>query len=529
MRTRHLILTCALLALTTLGIIPANHWELLAQADCGFATTVEYPIDTSLYKMVQDYGVPSPRHQGRYHTGEDWHLARGQSAGQPVKAIAAGRVTYSYPLGWGRDGGAVIIEHLFADGTKVYSQYGHMMETETIKFPARLSCVQAGQVIGAIGDVRPAPHLHFEIRVSNADTAGPGYSWAYPYEEGWRNPSQFILNRQLAQHPAYLWQLTTLSGQGFAAPPLQLSDNSLMYLDGSQLRLATYDGRVLWRVRLDAPAAALVTDTGAPERWPLLVYPDGRAQQVDYQGAALSSWRLDALPGMPLATMDDNALLVYTRDSTLTQIAPNRREVDWTLPEMPLPMQVQVARDVIGLMSDSAELLTVSRDGQVLDRAQLRDSAGMTTAPDGRLLVFSRGGLWSVDSAGTWTLAKESARAVNGSSAVLADAAGQIFAYDGVILRAYAPNNDAELWALPLVLSGRTTMSQLESKLLMISTHGQIVVADTSGRLCSALQMYGDDRARVWYQLGQDNVLRIALGDHAVGLDWRALTRPCAA
>lgn len=188
-----LLFVCVLLALTSVSA--SYPYALTAQTTCEAASAVQHPVDTSRFMLVQAYGVPSPRHQGRYHTGEDWHLARGQTTGQPVHAMAAGRVTYSYPLGWGRDGGVVIIEHVFGDGVRVYSQYGHLAETDDVKLPPRLSCVVQGQVIGTIGDVRPAPHLHFEVRVSGGDWPGPGYTWTDPHTGGWRDPSQFIRSR----------------------------------------------------------------------------------------------------------------------------------------------------------------------------------------------------------------------------------------------------------------------------------------------------------------------------------------------
>jgi murein DD-endopeptidase MepM/ murein hydrolase activator NlpD len=186
---RSTLFALCLVVLTTLGVAPENQY---AEENCLFAEKVDYPFDREAFQLTQAFGVPSPRHQGRYHTGEDWFAGRDQSEGLPVRAIAAGRVTYSYPLGWGRDGGVVIIEHIFPDGSIVYSQYGHMMETDAIKFPMRLSCVEAGQVIGAIGSARPAPHLHFEIKLEGKDSPGPGYSWQNPLDLGWRNPSRFI-------------------------------------------------------------------------------------------------------------------------------------------------------------------------------------------------------------------------------------------------------------------------------------------------------------------------------------------------
>lgn len=522
---RRVLLFLSLLTLTTLGIAPINSWvEFAAQSDCGTATTVDFPIDTTAFKLVQAFGVPSPRHQGRYHTGEDWHLGRGESFGQPVHAIADGRVTYSYPLGWGRDGGVVIIEHTFGDGTVVYSQYGHMFETETVKFPARLGCIKRGDVIGTIGDVRPAPHIHWEIRVSGGDTPGPGYSWDDPYIGGWRNPSQFILSQQAALHSAYRWHLTTLSARGFASPPLTLSDNSLMYLDGAQLRLATYDGRVLWRVRQESPPLAMLQDNSL-EGYPLVLYADGRVGQVDFDGTALTSWRLDITPAAP-PLFTGLRWLVQTSTGTLAQISANLRGVDWTLDDMPRLIKAQAAGTLIGLLTEGNALLIASQDGQIIDRARLRDSASMTTGADGALLVYGRGGLWRVDSAGTWMLVHDSARAINGDSALLANA-DVLLAYDGAALHAYDALNGGESWSLNLGIAGRITLDQRDNALLLVSNRGQVAVIDSDGQLCSALRLYGDERAAVWHQFGDDGLLRVAIGDQVTGLDWTELTRPC--
>ncbi|MBN1963397.1 MAG: M23 family metallopeptidase, partial [Anaerolineae bacterium] len=139
-----------------------------------------------------EYGLPSTRFDARYHAGDDWYGARGQTYGQPVQAIARGRVTYSAPWGWGRDKGVVIIEHAMPDGSTWYSLYGHMEEVGGVTFPALYSCVELGQVIGAVGHPRPAPHLHLEIRNFWPDTPGPGYYPVDPAVAGWTDPSRFI-------------------------------------------------------------------------------------------------------------------------------------------------------------------------------------------------------------------------------------------------------------------------------------------------------------------------------------------------
>jgi molybdopterin-guanine dinucleotide biosynthesis protein A len=53
-------------------------------------------------------------------------------------------------------GGKPILWHLMS----YYSQYGHLVETDAVRFPQPYTCVSAGDVIGVVGEARPAPHLH---------------------------------------------------------------------------------------------------------------------------------------------------------------------------------------------------------------------------------------------------------------------------------------------------------------------------------------------------------------------------------
>lgn len=187
---RSAVLTAALLALLTLGIVAENRFM---QFPCPSVARVRFPVDPQVFQIVQGYAVPNVRHHGRYHTGEDYFAGSADATlGQPVRAIANGRVTYAYPLGWGRDGGVVILEHVMPDGTVYYSQYGHLRESDRVKFPMPFTCIEEGAIIGVIGDARPAPHLHFEIRTGGRDLPGPGYTWMHPDDDIYLNPSGFI-------------------------------------------------------------------------------------------------------------------------------------------------------------------------------------------------------------------------------------------------------------------------------------------------------------------------------------------------
>jgi hypothetical protein len=147
-----------------------------------------------------------PFFPGLWHTGENWHLTSGETAGTPVAAVADGEVVYAgadYP------GLVIIVAH---DGG-LFSMYGHLNFDAPVAEGDR---VQRGQQIGSVlqrADGRLS-HLHFEIRSFfmsaevNGDAPrhtfncgydcppGPGY-WPmsdpdHPSVMGWRNPTRVI-------------------------------------------------------------------------------------------------------------------------------------------------------------------------------------------------------------------------------------------------------------------------------------------------------------------------------------------------
>jgi murein DD-endopeptidase MepM/ murein hydrolase activator NlpD len=189
--TRPAALVLAVLVLSTLGVVPELAWQA---TDCGTADSLAMPVDTARYALVQDYTVPSPRHQGRYHTGEDWALPAGEALGEPVRAIGTGKVWVSSPNGWGRDGGVVVVEHRLSNGATVYSLYGHLMPTDSAPFLRVGDCVAQGDIVGAIADVRPAPHVHFEVRLALPYDSGAGYTWELPeaHPIQYRRPSEVV-------------------------------------------------------------------------------------------------------------------------------------------------------------------------------------------------------------------------------------------------------------------------------------------------------------------------------------------------
>ncbi len=516
-------LFCIALITLILTILPVPE-HTNAQEQCETATTITYPIDTTLFTMVQDYGVASPRHQGRFHTGEDWHLAEGQTAGQPVRAIASGVVTFSGPNGWGRDGGVIIIQHTFEDGTIIWSQYGHIADNESVTFPSRFSCVEAGEIIAVVGDSRPAPHLHFEIRVASDGTPGPGYTRADPFTMGWRRPAQFVANQQAWSQPSHLWHVINSTFYP-TTPPLVLNDNSMMVIDGALLRGITIDGRVLWRVALEDAAVAITGYQGNP----YITYADGEIVRVDFEGNPIERWSLDFLP-------DDapfyvgNSPVYPTADNTLVALSEDQREVLWRVEDIPDFSHVHVSERLIALVNTFGDRLRIlTREGTLLETVTLRDGASLTTAPDGNLIVYTEGGLWTVDGNATWQERLSDVPDGGAGSAVAVLPDGATYLLDGETVTAYDPSG-IQAWnaRLPIAITGHITMIPYDNGLLITSTHGHIVVVRQTGGICGVTRIFGDDRADVWHELGTDDVLRVSVGDQIIGIDWQDFAGTCA-
>jgi hypothetical protein len=522
MRFRPELIAGMMLMLALLGLA-AN--PAAAQPPCGYARSFSYPVDTNTFHLVQDYGVASPRHQGRFHTGEDWSAGyRGSALGQPVRAAAAGRVTYSYWFGWGTDGGVVIIEHTLPDDTIIYTQYGHIGENDDVSLPGRLSCVEAGQIIGVIVDSRPAPHLHFEMRVNQPDIPGPGYTREPPTELGWRRPAQMMANLQARLHPAYRWHVT-INTYRAQLPPLVLSDHSLLVVSETDvLRRVTPDGRILWRVILDRPAASI----SGFQANPLLTYTDGRMTRVDYDGSRGDTWQLEFSPqGPPLRVGD--ASVYHTAGDALVALAPDRRELLWRLEGVPAFSRAHVSGSLIALVIDD-ELLLISHNGELLNRVELRSGASLATAPDGTLLVYTYGGLWRVNVAGEWSETLPGVEIPNGGgpAAVTVTGDGRIYLTDGEQLHAFSRIGQSAWQArLPQSVTGLASLHHYDNILLLTSSGGDIIAARDTGGICGFTRLYGDDLSGYWHHLGDDGVLRVAVNDQLLGLDWRRFAGGC--
>ena len=207
-------------------LLPADDYGPYAQGITG-----PQPVDTR-------YGVPNPSYGDRsncfrdadgeevpfahlYHAGIDLfaldeaeQVAWGEAMHDPVHAVADGVVIYT--LDAGSDGHIIIVEHLLADGSNVYSVYWHVSHVQVREGQP----VARGQVIAVVYDKGFNSHLHWEMRTfrdgselfpagtagargtCNGHVAGVGYTWdddparAHPDYYGYLDPVAFVESRR---------------------------------------------------------------------------------------------------------------------------------------------------------------------------------------------------------------------------------------------------------------------------------------------------------------------------------------------
>jgi murein DD-endopeptidase MepM/ murein hydrolase activator NlpD len=492
---------------------------------CGLATAISFPVDQTQFQLVQDFGAPSPRHQGRYHTGEDWYGGRGSSYGTYVHASANGQVTFSSPNGWGRDGGVIIIAHAFPDGTTAYSMYGHVTDATGVQFPAPFTCVKQGDVIAAVGAPRPAPHLHFEIRTQQPDIPGPGYTDQNPVDLGWRRPSKFVDNWQAWFLKSTLWHADIADETGPVAPPVELPDHSLLVLDAQRVLRISNDGRVLWRVNLDEPAVGLISQPSGV----VVAFASGKMLMIAAESTVGESWQSGVAFDSP-PMLAGSLIVFHAPDNRLIALSADGRSTAWQVSDV-APILRWAANDkALGLMTADNAMLTVSLDGRLNNLALLREPGSLAVSTG--LLAYTRGGFWTVADDGTWTLTFPDAPPGGRNSAV-AESEQHLYLFDGTALHAYdRSNNNAPLWTTPLPgVTGDSTLSVYDNdkEVLLTSNHGDITAVQvSSGGVCNTTRIYGSNRAREWHSLGDDGVLRIYVADQIIGLNWQKFLMACA-
>jgi hypothetical protein len=512
-------------------LIPQTH----AQDQCGIADSVQYPVDTTQFQLVQNYAIANPRHQGRYHTGEDWFNVEGQipgrSLGQPVRAVANGLVLLSGANSWGVDGGVIIIRHQLADGSYFFSQYGHIAQNDTVRLPSRLSCVRAGDIIAVIGDARPAPHLHFEIRVfvsgsdvNPGDNPGPGYTREHPFELGYRQPMPYITNLQAQLSGETEWQFAGRA-IGQQPAPLLLNDNSLLHIDGSVLRRLTWDGRALWRVEQTRTPIHLF----GYQANSYLVTGDGGVHQLNLEnGVYEQSWQLDFSPiGAPVKM--DGGWLYPSVGNEIVAVADDHRTVLWRKADIPAFTDGIATTSLTGLVGIDSRLWTLSAEGDVLHRADLRAGVSLAGGGTGELIAYTWGGLWQISSRAEWSLLASDAPTGGEAHGVNIGQDGRIFITSRDALHIFSAQGERiSQISLPQPLTGVVSIHQYDDILFIVSGDGELIALREDGLICGQLRIYGGESDNHhWQAMGTDGTLRLRVGYLTMGLDWSQFIRGC--
>jgi murein DD-endopeptidase MepM/ murein hydrolase activator NlpD len=403
-------------------------------ARCGVVDVFDFPLDPPDGANARgggDFGLYRERFNG-IHTGEDWGIG-GSNFGKPVYAIGHGTVSYAAPLGWGADQGTVVIRHVLADGTVLYSFYGHL-DPPSVTLRAG-DCVARGDQIGRIGRPRTPPHLHFEIRLHLPTSPGPGYWSVDPTLAGWLPPSQTIWESRLTGAPGVRWARLSAAGLQVLGtlPPETLVGIQDEDLVGVDLR----DGSLLWQLPLERRIRAASFDPAA-----------GVVHTVGWLGD-VTAWRLE------------NAAAAGPAGASLVQLWETELDTIGTPHLMPLPG----GGLVLGVRE---ELYGLSPAGRLLWSRLLGANVAAWTVDGSRLILTTARPaeqVWAVDTSGPQLLAD----GIGGRPVV---AGGDVFLY----ARAGVYRLDPAAGSEPRLLYPLNTIYALPGDMVALPT-GELMVA----------------------------------------------------
>jgi len=301
----------AWLCVSTLLLVLMIGAPALAQtAPCGVVDAIDYPIDISetLDQRYDDFALFRNRFGGS-HVGIDIAFNRW---GETVFAAARGEVTYADPEGWDTEKGVVIVRHTLPDNSIIYTLYGHMEQTDTLKFPPVGACVGFGEAVGAVGwPSRGLPHLHYEIRDFMPDNGGPGYVTENPLTLGWKHPLDYTLLWQMRLAGGYLGSIGFLTVPSL--PPVLLDTGEVIIASEDAIE-AYSGGALIWRITLPGAVVGVVGLPGGR----VAAHSRGGQAIVLQNGRYLAVWQvaglevaLQALGETLIFAMQDGGLAAY--------------------------------------------------------------------------------------------------------------------------------------------------------------------------------------------------------------------------
>ncbi len=438
-----ILFTAALLMLTPFSAAaPIVHAAQSATAPCGVVDSIAYPIDGAHFER-DDFGMYRAPFNGR-HTGVDMAFDR---YGDPVKAVARGRVTLADPNAWDTEKGVVIIEHVLPDDTIVFSLYGHMEPVNGHAFPTVGQCINMGEVVGSVGHPsKGAPHLHFEIRKREASSGGPGYSLAEPLDSGWMHPIDFIERWQLRLKPAYRAMIT--AGGPPTAPPVFQSDGSAVFATENTLERRNAAGATLWR--LDIPR--LIGIVALPDGSVLGRTADNQVVVVA-EGSFKDYWKADRALQTPPMRVGNSIVFVGADQNAVSYSMEGK--IQWQAGPFGDHLEKAVASgDLVALSTgrDSTfQLYVLNSAGKIIFQAAAPSPIVPLRAPNGGFYVMVGPQVGRLGADGKWTPFLDVGLALGRQAQIAVNPKGETYIYPGYGQKLFAFGPDSKLkWTATL-------------------------------------------------------------------------------
>ncbi len=486
---------------------------------------LQYPINRRNFFLINPFSRPNARFDGRLHTGDDWIRFEGDTLGEPVYAIGPGRVTYANPTGWGRDKGVIITQHVLASGDTFYALYGHIEENEEITFPTSGSCVNTGDVLGVIGAPRPAPHLHFEIRLFDPFDPGPGYWPIDPQLEGWLNPSQFLDNWQGWLNPAYQWHIGAGNANGVFPPPVLLEDNTLVYVEGRLLNFLSADGRLIRQYRMadSVEAVGLIASDGGV----LMATRDGRLLGWSLADGLIGQWATDmatiASGPYPIGDVvllgNDNGELFVFSNAQQVRLA--------SYPDAGHIRKVVSNNRLVALLTTTT-IFIFDEQGDNLAQLAVGANSDIHVTPTGLLIGDGDGtlSLWRSDGTAQIRLTHYDLQHTDSQMALAGD---KLLIWGlGSPLRLTALALDGTIrWETDIFDISEQDMARAQLQIInrcsavLLSPQGILLLFDhRNGQLVGKLTLWGQNRTNVWLApYANDGILRFQVAEQIAAYD----------
>lgn len=494
------VLKCALLLLLMCAVLGAGR-TVQAQADltavCGVVDAVRYPLDdlaeTTLARGYDDFARFRTNFGGN-HTGFDMGF---NQHGDPVRAMARGRVTYSDIEGWDTEKGVVIIEHLFPDGSLIYSLYGHIEEANDITLPRLGDCVAMGDTVGAVGwPSRGAPHLHFEVRTFLPDDGGPGYVTTNPLREGWLHPLDFIHLWQFRLMPAF--ETYTTFQDTPTLPPVVQENGVVVIASGNVVQAVMPPAAVISRITTDGPVSGLVR---LPDNR-VVTYTENGQTAILTNGRFSALWTVGALPEAPVVLGE--VIVFVTEGGGLEAYDPAGQQL-WTAPplaqrdvRLALFRGSQDQAAVAVIASEGVLWRVVNAAGEILHEATYQRAPVVAPLPGGGWMLLADGMLWRIINGAAFEVAPVS-EAHTASARMTVDTVGNIYAFLGdstQTLMSWSPLGGLR-WRVERAVSGGVL-----PPLLRTDNGCLLYLLDSDGRLNLYEASSGERAAQVTFYAG---------------------------